>query len=133
MSRREAEKKEPQNSMLYACIYGALLGVVISIVLCLVASLVIHNTDWDEGVMHVAGYLCSALGGLFGGIVATRKCEAKGLICGLCSGVMMAAILYLCGSVIGGAPTEFGRAALSVFLPLGTAVIGGVIGANLRR
>ena len=118
---------------LYACVYGALLGVVISIVLCLVASLVIHNTDWDEGVMRIAGYLCSALGGLIGGITAARKCDTKGLLCGLCCGVIMAAILYLCGSVIGGGPTEFGRAALSIFLPLGTAVIGGVVGANLRR
>ncbi|MBR2289573.1 MAG: TIGR04086 family membrane protein [Clostridia bacterium] len=109
-----------------------LVEMLISIVGLFVLALILSRTSVSDTIMGNAIIGISAFAIAFGGLLASRKLEMKGILCGALQGVLYMLLLYLISSIACGSFALKVEGIVMILVGIVCGGIGGIIGANLK-
>ncbi|WP_092751778.1 TIGR04086 family membrane protein [Hydrogenoanaerobacterium saccharovorans] len=111
---------------------GTLVGAVVITVILMVLSLLLSLQNIPQMLINPMVLLALAIGSLMGGSFAAKMVREKGLVMGLCCGVLLFLMLLLFGQGI--SDNGFGfMAAIKLAIALLFSAIGGVAGVNSKK
>ena len=111
---------------------GVLFGAIICMCLLAVMALVMSIGDIPQGLVFMLASIAFWLGGLAGGFFCACLSKERGLLLGLCCGLILSAICLLASLTMGG--PNWGGAAIARFVAmLFACALGGVLGVNRRK
>ena len=128
-----AESVTRELSRGYACLYGALLGIVTAIGAAIVIAAVLYFSDLPGSAMRAGGYVAVAVGGFFCGLTASGKAGKNGLLCGAISGLLMSALLYLCGAAVSGTLSGLFHSWGTALIATAVSALGGILGVGRKK
>ncbi len=108
-------------------IFG-IVGVLICIILLFAASAIMVVADLSSDLASPLSSICAAIGALAGGYLASRKNKSRGII----NGLLVAGIMFIIISVVGGFVSDSVSAMSLIRLTVITlaSLIGGILGVN---
>lgn len=111
---------------------GAGLGILFAIVILVLLALFMTIRDIPHVMVEPLAVSAAALGGLLGGLVASKLIGEKGMIAGLCTGSVMLFPIMLFSLFIGSFGTGY-SAVLKLVTILLAASVGGIMGVNIKK
>ena len=98
------KNEEDQTAMLVRCGTGVVLGgaaaLLVSLAVLLLASVAISRGALGEGLLYQVTVAGCVLGSFAGGLLAVRRCGARALIVGLCTGGVLFLLLLTVGVLL---------------------------------
>lgn len=120
-----------QSRSIKGILRGSLVSVILNILLLIVLSIIMINTNIDEGKYNVIFYLiCEgslALGALYG----AKYSEKKGLITGICISLIFSMIMWIFISISGDIQLLSNGIIKRTLLNVVVGAVGGILGVNL--
>ncbi|MBQ8433068.1 MAG: TIGR04086 family membrane protein [Clostridia bacterium] len=137
-ARQKASQKTPTGGMSGAflphILKSAGITVLLGLFLLLIGTLIAYFTADPAQWAAPLGWFASALTAFFGGWIAVRIHKSSALLCGLCNGLLMVALFFLC-SLFGEYCPPVHSTTVSLLLRAGfllLSILGAIVGRNLH-
>lgn len=132
--KQSKSRHEMDGTMKYLkpILVGTAVGAVVITVVLMVLSLLLSLQNIPQMLITPMVLVALGIGSFLGGNFAARLTREKGLLVGLCCGVLLFLALWLFGQAIhGGGFGVIGIVKLAI--ALGLSALGGVMGVNAKK
>lgn len=126
-------KTNEGRSSFGALLSATVLGLMITLMSMLVGTVLVHRGIIDERMITPFAFVFLALGCFIAALVAAKRAAGGKLLWALGAGGLVFLLLLAIGALLLGQPVHMIRVVISLLSALGTSLLGGLVGANIRK
>ncbi len=112
---------------------GIGVAFLTTVITLIIVALLLSFSDVNESIEEPAIMIISALSGLLGGFMASRKIHKNGILNGGIIGISYFLILYLISSILNWNFVLSVKSIVMILVGVACAIAGGILGVNIQK